>query len=533
MTPPGSLPAKLSGFAPAPKYEVEIAPSPKRVKVVFNGTVVAQSDRALVLRETRLPPVYYLPRDDVRLDLLQPTGHQTHCPFKGNASYWTLAAAGKSVENAVWSYEEPMDEAAPIAGYMAFYWSKMDALYEEDREVAIDAAAQQYLPENPLIDWLIREAWEAASSEELAERFTQRLLECGIPLWRLNLLIGTLNPQVRGNAYIWKRGDKAVDVRTLRHERAQSPVFLDSPLVPIYEGAGGIRRHLEGPDPKLDFPILEELRSQGATDYVAMPLHFSDGQINVITLASDAPGGFTTEHLGQIYEVLPVLSRFLEVQAVRRTTKSLLETYLGRRTGNLVLDGRVHRGDGENIPAVIWTCDLRDSTRLAETLPREAYLALLNDFFDAAAGAVLAEGGEVLKFIGDAVLAIFPIEDCPIKRAEACEAALKAARGAHARIADLNLARAETGEAELRSTLAIHLGDVTYGNVGSADRLDFTVTGPAANEVVRLEALSKDLGESVLVSEAFARLSGESLVSLGHHALRGVEGTHEIFTLSA
>ena len=515
------------GYREQPDYRVEFLPSRKRVKVVFNGTVVAESDRAMVLRETRLDPVYYLPLDAVRMAHLEPSDHRTYCPFKGTASYWHVAVGGKRVENAVWSYQEPMEEAAAIAGYFAFYWNKMDAWSEDEREVAIDAGAAELGGSNPFVAWLLREAWEAANAEELVARFANCMLERNFPVWRFNILLGTLNPLVSGTAFVWKRGQKGVEVRRVLHSRRHSKAFLDSPLVPIYEGKGGLRRRLEGPEPQLDYPILKEFHQEGATDYVAMPLHFSDGHINALTLTSDRPGGFTTEHLGQLHEVLPLLSRLFEVHALKRTTKSLLSTYLGERSAAKVLGGKVRRGDGETIPAVIWYSDLRDSTKLAGSLARENYLALLNDYFDAAAGAVLAEGGEVLKFIGDAVLAIFPIETCEVKTAKACESALAAA---HSALVRLSASEGNVATEILRAGISLHKGEVTYGNVGTSERLDYTVIGSAANEAARLGDLCKTLERPILLSAEVAANVRQPLTSLGHHCLRGVRASHEVFT---
>ena len=522
------------GLAAHPGYQMEFEPSAKRVKVVFNGEVVADSTRAMILRETRHAPIYYLPRADVRGEYLVRSDHLTYCPFKGNASYWTLKVGDKTAENAVWSYEAPFEDAAVIKDYMAFYWNKVDAWYEEDQEVSIDTGGTTHVHANPFVDWLLREAWEAATMEQLVGRFARYLREAGLPLLRLTLVIRTLHPQLLGTAYAGHRDQDTLKEIKVPHSTLQTSTYLDSPLVPIFEGAGGIRRRLDVADPKLDFPILQDLYDQGATDYVAMPLLFSDGQINALTLASDRPGGFTTEDLGSIYEILPNLSRLLEVHAMRHTAKSLLETYLGAYTGGRVLDGLIKRGDGEDIPAVIWFADLRDSTNLADTMDREAYLGLLNEFFDCTAGAVLDGGGEVLKFIGDAVLAIFPIErqaDAGAT-AEACARALAAARDTFARLAELNQARRERGDRTLRLGMALHVGEVTYGNVGVAGRLDFTVIGPATNETARLAGLCKDLGEDLLLSDDFARQLPDRLVSLGRHCLRGVGETHEVFTLA-
>ena len=510
-------------------YRIAFEPSPRRVKVVFAGTVVADTRRAVILRETRLPPVYYLPREDVRMDLMTATEYRTHCPFKGNAHYWTLTVGDQSAENAVWSYEHPLPEALPIKGFVAFYRNRMDAWYEEDQEVRIDPVTDAHVHGNPLVDWLMRDAWEAASISELVARLARQLVAVDVPVERVVLLIRTLHPQVMGTVHRWTRGTDAVEEIALSHANAQEQRFLESPFAAIFRGRGGVRRRLDGPDAWLDFPILRDLRNEGATDYVAMPVTLSDGQIHAITLTTAAPGGFATDALGHIHEILPLVARLIEVHSLRRTARTLLETYIGAQTGGRVLEGLVKRGDGVHIPAVIWWCDLRGSTGLAERLPRQEYLDLLNEFFEATAGSVLLHGGEVLKFIGDAVMAIFPTDGAP----DAAARAIDAARATLGAIAELNGRRTEVDAPLIHVALAIHHGDVTYGNVGVPGRLDFTVIGPAVNEVARLEGLSKQLSRSVVASAAFARLAPDGLVSLGRHTLRGVSAEHEVFTLAA
>ena len=225
-----------------PSYRIRFEPASKHIKLVLAGNVVAHSARAMVLSETRSPPVYYLPRDDVRMDLLTPSDHRTFCPFKGTATYWHINVGGVLAENAVWSYEEPLPEAAPIAGYLAFYSNKMDALYEGEEELSVDAADGAAVTENDLLRWLMREAWEAADASELTGRFAQGLVESGIHLFRLNILLGTLNPLVAGTAYVWNRNTDEVEERRILHTRRHSPAFVNSPLVPIYEGKGGLPR---------------------------------------------------------------------------------------------------------------------------------------------------------------------------------------------------------------------------------------------------------------------------------------------------
>jgi adenylate cyclase len=269
-----------------------------------------------------------------------------------------------------------------------------------------------------------------------------------------------------------------------------------------------------------------------------MPLVFSDGETHVITFETDRCSGFTDVELCVMRGVVRVLARLLETHAVRRAAKTLLETYLGKHTGARVLQGLVKRGDGEDIHAVIWFCDLRDSTPMADSMQRAAFLGVLNDFFDCMAGAVLDHGGEVLRFIGDAALAIFPTgtSSCGVRReccdtATACHAALEAAQDAQARMTVLNRKRAQSGEPPLRYGLALHMGDVTYGNIGVPGRLEFTVIGAAANEAARMEDLCKTLNRPLLISSEFRRCFPGKVVSLGFHSLRGVSDPEEIFTL--
>lgn len=390
---------------------------------------------------------------------------------------------------------------------------------------------------NPLSEWLWREGWELPSLPDLTGGFGRAMNAVGIPVYRLRLTLRTLHPQLAGLSHTWSRETDTVEEFWPPLTLMQEAFFLKSPIALLIEGAGAIRRRLDLPDAEIDFPILEDLRMEGATDYVAMPLTFSDGRISAATFATDRPGGFTTGELETLYDMLPVLTRLMEMHALRRTARILLDTYLGRHTGERVLQGLVHRGDGEDIHAVIWFSDLRGSTRLADTLPRPEYLKLLNGYLECMAGAVLEQGGEVLKFIGDAVLAIFPIgaiSELPnLCLQGAGAAALKAARDAQLRMADLNAIRKAAGEPELRYGIGLHVGDVTYGNVGAPMRLDFTVIGPACNEASRVATMCKVLERPLIVSDELARLlPDEKLVSLGFHGLRGVREPHELFTLA-
>lgn len=544
------VPAEVHGHSAVAGYGMAFEPLGRRVRVVFGGETVADSDRVMVLRETRHFPVYYFPRADVRMDLLQRSDHVTHCPFKGNASYWTLRAGDAVAENAAWSYERPLAPALAITDYIAFFHDRMDAWFEDGVQVfAREDTSSGPARENPFVGWLLHEAWEAANSRELTRRFVQAMRGGGIPVKRLRIIIQTLHPLLAATTYSWSERKPEVTRFDISHDLARGDDFMNSPLRPVLEGMGGIRRWI-GAESEDDFPIMAELRAEGMTDYVAMPMIFSDGQINVITLATDEPTGFSTADLGFIHEVLPVLSRLYEVHAKRRNAVSLMRTFLGRRTGERVLDGLVRRGDGEDIHAVIWFCDMRDSTAVADGMSRQAFLDYLNRFFDCMAGAVMDHGGEVLRFVGDAVLAIFPIardgeSDRPEARdaVSAATAAVEAARQAAGRIAVLNGSAGGSaggsaegsngadGRRRVGFGIGLHIGDVTYGNIGVPERLEFTVIGAAANEAARIEALTRELGVPIAMSAEVARVYPGETRSLGPVALRGIGAPVEVFTL--
>jgi class 3 adenylate cyclase/uncharacterized protein (DUF427 family) len=509
------------------EYEIRIEPFPKRLRVKFNGAWVADTTRAIVLHETRHEPTYYVPWDDIRAEFLRKTEHRTHCPFKGNASYWTLQVANASAENALWSYEDPSEDGAALKGYASFYRDRVEALYEGDDELAFTDIAPAH--GNAMVAWLVRDAWKAHSADELVGMLCDCLARNDVPLARMTVIIPTLHPQIFASVFVWRDDTRVVRTIYEPHDVLRQPKFSQSPFAPIIRGAGGVRRRLEGERPLLDFPVLHDLHAEGATDYVAMPFRFADGQINVISMTSFARGGFSTAHLGSLYELLPTLARLFEVHAQRRISVNLLETYLGPHTGKRVLDGEIKPGDGQLIHAVIWFCDLRDSTRLADTMDHASYLMNLNRFFTAMAGAIIEHGGEILSYIGDAVLAIFPITGAAGADAHtACANAIAAARSAGERIANENAVRPELPQ--LRHGIGLHVGDVTYGNIGVPQRLQFTVIGSAANEASRIEGMTTELGVPIVVSSSFATHFGGPLTSVGAHALKGVAGVHELFT---
>ena len=376
------------------------------------------------------------------------------------------------------------------------------------------------------IPWLLTEGRRITDGATFFARLCERLLAAGLPLCRATVGVRVLHPQLFAVNFVWRRGAEIERIDRV-HGTEMTSTYLDSPIRVLYEGAAALRRRLEGPDAQLDFPILKELRAEGATDYVAMAMPDMEGQPASVTWASDRPGGFSTADLTLLWDILPILSLNIELRKVRRLAGNVLDFYLGHQTGRRVLQGAIKRGELETIHAALWYSDLRGFTAMSDTLPFDELIELLNAYFEAVAEPVMARGGEVLKFIGDAMLAIFPLG--PARGDEGVRLATEAAEEALRNVERVNEARALEGKRTFRLGIALHVGDVGYGNIGAPTRLDFTVIGQAVNKVVRIEALSKALDRPLLVSSEFARRSTQPLVSLGFHPLRGIANPEEIF----
>ena len=384
-----------------------------------------------------------------------------------------------------------------------------------------------------VVSWMLRDGRHYTQMREFGDEMCRRIVAAGIPLWRGFCSVSTLHPEVAATAYVWRRDEHGATRRVAPHGLFEKPEFAQSPIAEVRRTGGTIRRRLADSDCPLDYPVLAQLKSEGGTDYLASPMVCSSGEINVITWLTDRAGGFSDDEVLGLGEIANALAIIVELQSTRRVARSLLDTYVGHRTGERVLSGAITRGSGETIRAVIWFCDLRGFTRLADALPRGQLIDLLNDYFEIVAGAVTSERGEVLKFIGDGMLAIFEIAEGG-NPAEHCAAALRAAHTAVAAVAARNLERRAAGVPEIRFGIALHLGEVTYGNIGAKGRLDFTVIGPAVNHAARLEKLAADLGRDVVISASFAAAAiAHPLQSLGFHKLRGVTEPQEAFCFSS
>jgi adenylate cyclase len=373
--------------------------------------------------------------------------------------------------------------------------------------------------------WLIDQA-PHGNVKDLFAGFCREAVRAGWPVWRASLGLEVLHPEVSGWQHIWI--NESLSVREAdRATAASSPSYLNSPTRIVDETDRPFRRRLDVPCPEM--PLLEELRLSGATDYVMYPLPFLDQtRTAAISFATRDAQGFDESTIDGLARAAKMLSPYLERHVLRRIAIDLLDTYVGPRTGQRIIEGRVDRGAVELIEAAIWFTDLRGFTRLSEHSPIPDVLADLNSWFGIIGEVVEAHGGEVLKFIGDSVLAIFPTSSEQNSRL-ACRSALAAAQEFCLRTNAGNELRRSLGRAPLMHGLSLHFGEVAYGNVGAPHRLDFTVIGPAVNRASRLLDLAKQLDRQVIVSRVFAQKLDQPLVDLGRHHLRDIDRPQQVF----
>ena len=376
-----------------------------------------------------------------------------------------------------------------------------------------------------IVDWLIDGARTVHTPQDVLAELCERLLACGLQLHRVAVFVTTLHPGVMGRRFLWRNGE-GVLVTEAEYAMLETGTYYLSPVRIVFTTGATIRRRLIDPDCPNDFPIVEEMRAEGVTDYLIQPLPFTNGEIHAISWTTTRPGGFADADLTAFEAVRLPLARVAEIYALRRTATTLLDTYVGRHAGERILQGSIRRGDIERIEAVVMLTDLRDFTTLSDRLPGDQVIDLLNSHFDCLVPPIEQHGGEVLKFIGDSLLAIFAVTDDP---GVACQAALDAAHAGRAGMAAANAERQEAGRPVLHYGMALHLGDVLYGNIGSAGRLDFTTIGPAVNLTARLETLARDLGRDLVVSASFAAHCPSPLASIGSFPVRGFREPQEVF----
>jgi adenylate cyclase len=415
---------------------------------------------------------------------------------------------------------------------------------DADRKPTVSIDPQYFLPgevverppaERPkhdtidaIIEWLGGPAGQIPSLIEEFDEFAWRMLAAGFPLLRATFHLRTLHPQSLGATFVWWRTTGQTVQTYVTHEAQDLYGHKDNPVRRVLVGGETLRRRVDVADNELDFPILHDLKAEGATDYFAIPVKSSFGTNYMVTYVTDRIGGFTAQEISDLTRVTRRLPLFADLRNHRRIASNILNAYLGPKTGPKVLAGQIRRGAGEEITAVLWSSDLRGFTERSDRLSGNHMIAMLNALFDAQAQAIATHGGEILKFIGDGLLAIFPIDHAD-KAATAARCALDAATQAVEAARGLMHDPSLVDEPPLEIVVALHVGTAIYGNIGAADRLDFTVIGPAVNLVSRIESVAKSLNLPIVVSDDFARAYGEPLRPLGRHELRGLATPHDLF----
>lgn len=387
--------------------------------------------------------------------------------------------------------------------------------------------------QHSIADWVLAEGRNLADAKAFFDGLNAAFRGAGIPVERALFSLLVIHPQHAATGFEWRADHPTVEI--LRGRSIQTTdAYLRSPIKRIHDGVDLLHAPLKGAHASREFPFFDELRAEGYTDYAAFAIPFGNGARNALTITTRRPRGFTKAQIDLVRSVLPLVAMVFEIHWGRRIAEAVLDTYVGRLASGRILAGSISRGQGERIDAVIWFADLRGFTALSDLRPTSDVIAALNQFFDALAGAIEGHGGQILKFMGDGLLAIFPVEDAAFRH-YACRQALDAAIDAHAAVAKINAERAAANAPILRFNVALHVGVVVYGNIGSASRLDFTCIGPAVNLTVRIEGIAAKLGVPVVMSAAFANVVRESraaVVSLGKHSVKGLMAPPEVFTLA-
>ena len=380
-----------------------------------------------------------------------------------------------------------------------------------------------------IIDWLIKGTLDERYIDNIFVELCERLMAAGIPVARGWLYFNTLHPQWMGARILWTPGLKDAELTTIGFGAQETPQYLRSPLALIDLGAEEIRCHLEddastGPD----YRLYDDLRREGYTDYVVWPLLHTLGKRHAVSFGSKRPGGFSEDDITFLRDLMPALALVSEIRTKNILARTMLETYVGPHASEQILAGATRCGSGVTVNAAVLICDLRNFTEISNMWPRDDVIEMLNGYFDAMAEPITTYGGEILKFMGDGLLAIFPLSD-----PDAPKNLLQAIRTAQSALAALNAQSEERGRPNLGYGIGVHAGDVMYGNIGARSRLDFTAIGPVVNMASRLETLTKEVGRQVLLSSAFVELSGgaDQFEAMGSFSLRGLGEPVDVFAL--
>src|SRR6266478_243251 len=380
-----------------------------------------------------------------------------------------------------------------------------------------------------ITDWIVGGAKIASNPAEAMAEICERLVDAGLPLWRVGFFVRTLHPDVFGRNFVWKPGADLV-VGSTDFDVQDSPQFNSSPLAIVFRQGREVRCRLDDPESK-HFPFLDEdMRAEEVTDYIALPLRFTDGSVNASSWTTKQPGGITDEQLTALRALMLPLTRMIEIANLTRKAAVLLDTYVGNRAGERILGGQIRRGHTETMHAAIWLSDLRGFTALSDRLPAETVVDILNRYFDCQVSSIRTHGGEVLKFMGDGLLAVFPIDEYVGDIQQVCSSALEAARESRASVEEMHYPIGDVVE-RFRFGVALHVGRILYGNIGGGNRLDFTCIGPAINLAARLEKIASRLHRTVVASEGFASICRGGWSDLGEFPVAGFSKAERVYGL--
>jgi adenylate cyclase len=380
-----------------------------------------------------------------------------------------------------------------------------------------------------LTDWLIDGARSAASPSRMMAETCEGLVAAGLPLWRVGVFVRTLHPDIFGRNFIW-RPDAEVELGTVDFNILDAPEFQASPLAIVFRQGLEVRARVGDPASQR-FPIIEDMHAEGVTDYIALPLLFIDGTVHASSWTTKQPGGFTDQQLTGLRSLVRPLARVIEIIQWRRTSSLLLDTYVGNRAGERILSGQIRRGHTDTMHAAIWLSDLRGFTALSDRLPAETVVDILNNYFDCQVSAIRTHGGEVLKFMGDGLLAVFPIDEYVGDVRQVCSSVLEAARESRASVEAMHYPIGDAVE-RFRFGVALHVGRILYGNIGGGNRLDFTCIGPAVNLAARLEKIAGKLSRTIVASEGFASICAGGWSELGEFPIAGFAKAERVYGLA-
>jgi adenylate cyclase len=381
-----------------------------------------------------------------------------------------------------------------------------------------------------ITDWLIDGARSASSPPQMMSETCERLVRAGLPLWRVGVFVRMLHPDIFGRSFVWRQGAEVV-MTAANFDVIDSDEYRSSPLSVLYSTEKEVRRRLSGSAASDNSPFLADMREEGVTDYIALPLRFTDGSIHSASWTTKQPGGFTEDHIESLRKVVPPLARVIEIINLSRKASILLDTYVGNRAGERILGGQIRRGHTDTMHAAIWLSDLRGYTALSDRLPAETVVDILNQYFDCQVSAIKTHGGEVLKFMGDGLLAVFPIAEAGGNIQQVCARALEAARESRASVEAMHYPIADTVE-RFRFGVALHVGKILYGNIGGGNRLDFTCIGPAVNLAARLEKIAGRLHRTIVASEGFAGICAGGWADLGEFPIAGFSKAERVYGLA-